>query len=163
MSRTPRTDALAARQLAELDRPLRVADHKIELWNLARELERALTEAKDIAAQLASEAAVSRGAIFLSTTEVVGQDGKPVAAPCAIDGCQLARNGPSFLPSGFAFTPSVDGVDVPNAWPKEAIDGPKSEPEALVAWLATAARYGAEEALRRMKLRLDLLEASRPK
>lgn len=49
---TPRTDALTARMATELDRPLLVADHTIELCDLARELERALTAAEATIARL---------------------------------------------------------------------------------------------------------------
>jgi hypothetical protein len=56
----------------------------------------------------------------------------------------------------------VDGVDVPHAWPEEAINGPRSEPEALVAWLATVKQIGPERAVEVMKKRLARLEELRP-
>lgn len=58
--------------------------------------------------------------------------------------------------------PTMDGVDVPHAWPEEAINGPRSEPEALVAWLATAKGIGPERTIEVMKKRLARLEEMRP-
>lgn len=61
-----------------------------------------------------------------------------------------------------ATRPKVDGVDVPHAWSAEAIKGPRSEPEALVAWITTAKDIGPERTLEVMKKRLARLEAMRP-